>query len=204
MPAEQCSGNGGFSKSNPAGGSSGRPVSIRRRVRTVDPPYGRPWGHPCNAARGLFARNIGPADLAIAGEADRRRARGAILMKVLEWQSDQTAVFHFQERRLDAINAPQMRDTLIRSIERGMTRIILDLQEVRFMDSTALGACISGAQRIGPLGRVVLAGARGDVKRLLDLTHMHLVFDLHPSLADATRTQDSLVSVVAGVARRAE
>lgn len=116
-------------------------------------------------------------------------------MRMSEWRSKQTVILRVEEPRLDAMNAPHLRSTLLRFIELGMTRIILDLREVGFMDSSALGACITGAQRIGPLGQVVLAGARGEVSRLFELTHMHRVFRVYESLADAVRADDSLVSV---------
>ncbi len=87
--------------------------------------------------------------------------------------------------RLDASTAPALRDALASRIEAGAHCLILDLSGVAFLDSSALGALIATAKRVGPLGHFGVAGTLPAVARLFALTHMDRVFALHPSTAEA-------------------
>ncbi len=83
--------------------------------------------------------------------------------------------------RLDAATAPALRDTLLGRIEQGAHLLLLDLSGVAFLDSSALGALIATAKRMGPLGRFGVSGVQPAVARLFALTHMDRVFSIHPS-----------------------
>jgi len=104
-----------------------------------------------------------------------RTERGVLLIKI-------------EETRLEASNAPALRELLIGRIETGRDQIVLDLEHVTFMDSSALGALIGGIKKMGPLGTLALSGATGPVLQLLKLTRMDKVFTLHSS-ASAALTQ---------------
>lgn len=87
--------------------------------------------------------------------------------------------------RLDASTSADLRSALTGRIEAGAHTLILDLSGVSFLDSSALGALIATAKRIGPLGHFGVAGTQPAVARLFALTHMNRVFTLHPSTAEA-------------------
>jgi anti-sigma B factor antagonist len=94
------------------------------------------------------------------------------------------------ETRVDAAKAPALRDELLRQIDAGHSRIVLDLSATDFMDSSGLGALVSAMKRLGSRGRLAIAGAQGAVTRLFTLTRMDRVFALHPSV-DAAVAQMS-------------
>lgn len=87
--------------------------------------------------------------------------------------------------RLDSAEAPALRSALLGQIEQGVQHLVLDLSDVDFLDSSALGALIATAKRIAPLGRFGVSGVRPAVARLFALTHMDRVFSIHPNTAEA-------------------
>lgn len=97
-------------------------------------------------------------------------ARGSIL------------VLRVHEARLDAARAPALREELIRKVEAGHDRIVLDLSGTAFMDSSGLGALVSCLKRMGARGSLAVVGAQGAVARLFGLTRMDRVFSLHPDV----------------------
>lgn len=106
-------------------------------------------------------------------------------MDVNEEEQGGALVLRPSESRLDAARAPALREALLRRIEDGRTRIVLDLSGVSFMDSSGLGALVSALKRLGPGGTLAVAGATGAVARLFQLTRMDRVFALHPDVASA-------------------
>lgn len=89
------------------------------------------------------------------------------------------------EARLDANNAATLRETLIAYIDGGRQSMVLDLNGVSFVDSSALGALISAMKRMGPLGTLAIAGVQPAVDRLFTITRMNRVFSLHAGTAEA-------------------
>jgi anti-sigma B factor antagonist len=87
--------------------------------------------------------------------------------------------------RLDVSNAAELRAALLSAFDTGAGRVVLDLSDVDFLDSSALGALIAAAKRALPRGLFAVAGIRPAVARLFELTNMSLVFPIHPDLGDA-------------------
>ena len=106
-------------------------------------------------------------------------------MKMMENVRNGRTVLTVAEARLDAANAPELREALHGCIDTGKTQLVLDLSAVSFMDSSALGALISAVKKLGPLGGLSIVGSRGPVARLFSVTRMDRVFALHPSVEAA-------------------
>ena len=106
-------------------------------------------------------------------------------MNVTEETRGALLVLRVHEPRLDAARAPALREALIRHVEAGHDRIVLDLSGTSFMDSSGLGALVSGLKRLGARGTLAVAGSGGDVARLFKLTRMDRVFALHPDVESA-------------------
>lgn len=96
-------------------------------------------------------------------------------------------ILRMRESRLDASTAPALREALIERIAKGQQSIILDLGEVGFMDSSALGALIAAVKKLGPLGSISVAAMRSPVARLFSLTRMDRVFPVNATVTDAIR-----------------
>lgn len=91
------------------------------------------------------------------------------------------------EKRIDASTATEFKEKINEWIESGNRRIVLNLSEVDFIDSSGLGAIISGLKKIGNDGRLVICVVKETVMSLFRLTRMNRVFDIYPSEDEALR-----------------
>ena len=97
------------------------------------------------------------------------------------------SVILVDETRLDASIAESFKVYLFDLIDSGKNKIVVDLSQVRFMDSSGLGALVAGLKKTAGSGAFVLASAQPAVKDLFDLTSMDKLFKLHDSVADAVQ-----------------
>lgn len=108
-------------------------------------------------------------------------------MNIDEQRSGGLCVLRPMRARLDASIAPELREALIARISQGEQSIILDLGEVSFMDSSALGALIAAAKRLGPTGTIAVAAMAAPVAKLFNMTRMDRVFSVNASVPDAVK-----------------
>ncbi len=107
---------------------------------------------------------------------------------------------------LDIQTAPQLEQQVAGLIKDGHRRLVVDLAEATFLDSTAMRALVTtiAPLRDDPAAAVVLAGAGGIVERALTvsgISQMFISFDTRSAaiegLADTTRPlQDGWRAVV--------
>lgn len=88
-------------------------------------------------------------------------------------------VVRVTELRLDASKAPTFKERIGSLIDQGASRLVLDLRDVDFIDSSGLGMIVSCLKRLGPTGNLAIAGANGPVRRLFTLTRMDRVFSMY-------------------------
>ena len=87
---------------------------------------------------------------------------------------------------LDIATSPTVRAALTSASERGNHRLIVDLTQVDFLDSTGLGALIGGQRRAKEFnGEVRLVAKEGQILRLLRITGLLKVFAVYATLDDA-------------------
>ena len=84
--------------------------------------------------------------------------------------------------RIDAASAIQFKDGLRELTADGPTRVILDLSEVSFLDSSGLGAVVAAMKQLGEDRQLELAGLTPNVQKVFRLTRMDLVFTIHSSV----------------------
>jgi anti-sigma B factor antagonist len=80
------------------------------------------------------------------------------------------------ESRISADIAPSFKEDLIHYITTGNRKIVLDMSDVTFIDSSGLGALIASLKIFGNDGELVLCGARDAVENMFKLTRMNKVF----------------------------
>jgi len=72
---------------------------------------------------------------------------------------------------IDTAVVPELRRSLDSALETGCRNLVLDLTDVTYADSSALGLLVWLDHRMRPLaGKIVLAGANRDVERILELS----------------------------------
>jgi anti-sigma B factor antagonist len=90
------------------------------------------------------------------------------------------------EGEVDIYSAPQFKEVLLKGIEEGASRIIVDLAKVTFIDSTALGVLVSGAKRVRPQnGTLDIVCADDNITRIFEITGLDRIFGIYPTRADA-------------------
>ncbi len=81
-------------------------------------------------------------------------------------------------RRLDAVLAPKLKELVAELVADGNNKIVLDVSNVEFMDSSGLGAAVAALKIVGGPGDMAICGASGLVADLFKLTHMDRVFTM--------------------------
>lgn len=86
-------------------------------------------------------------------------------------------------------NETTMREKLRELLEDGETRIVLDLGEVTFMDSSGLAELITAHVTVERYSaEVKLANVGKNIAKLLDITKLSYVFEIFDSPEDAARS----------------
>src|SRR3954466_1615723 len=88
---------------------------------------------------------------------------------------------------LDLYNAHTVRETLIACCEEAPDRLVVDLSEVKFIDSTALGVLIEARTRMANRKSFLLAAPGLETRRALEISGLDRHFAVHETL-DAART----------------
>ena len=86
--------------------------------------------------------------------------------------------------RIDAAAAIDFRAAIQAAIGNAR-KVVLDIAQVTFVDSTGLGAIVSILKMPGGPRTVAIAGACGQVEVLFRLTRMNKVFIMYRSCAEA-------------------
>lgn len=88
--------------------------------------------------------------------------------------------------RLDAMNAQMLKETFNQIIEGGVTHLVVDLEQVPFIDSAGLAVLVSAlksTRRVG--GSVLLSGIQPQARTVFSLTMLDRVFSIYPSVKAA-------------------
>jgi anti-sigma B factor antagonist len=109
-------------------------------------------------------------------------------MQLQEAKTANALIVRPLEKRIDAATATDFKQKMNHWIDTGNRRIVLNLSKVDFMDSSGLGAVISGLKKIGDDGNIVICGVKETVMSLFRLTRMDRVFDIFPSEEEALKT----------------
>ena len=90
--------------------------------------------------------------------------------------------------QLDAGNAKEFKRDVAPLIE-PCKKVIFDLGELRFVDSSGLGAMLSCLRQLNAKGGdLKLCAMTKPVRALFELVRMHRIFEIHASRSDALRS----------------
>ncbi len=95
-------------------------------------------------------------------------------------------IISIREERVDAHNSNDLKDELKNLFDGGKKNVLVDLRDVRFIDSSGLGALVSGLKNaISHQGTLKLSALQPQVKSMFELTRLHRVFDIYSNKEDA-------------------
>ena len=87
---------------------------------------------------------------------------------------------------IDLFTAPEFKQRLMAPIVSGVDRIVVDLTDTTFIDSSSLGVLIAAHRRLKVRGgRLVVASDNDAIVKTLRITGLDGVFPLVPSVAEA-------------------
>ena len=86
---------------------------------------------------------------------------------------------------LDLYNAHQVRDALFEVCSDSPQRIVVDLGEVDFIDSTALGVLIEARTKLDNRGAFMLAAPGFETRRALEISGLDKLFPVHDTVPEA-------------------
>jgi anti-sigma B factor antagonist len=104
---------------------------------------------------------------------------------VREVMENGTAVVVRLAGELDLYNADAVREALLAAVERAPQRLVVDLEAVRFIDSTALGVLIEARSKVTDRGSFVLAAPGLETRRALEVSGLDRHFTVERTVADA-------------------
>jgi anti-sigma B factor antagonist len=95
---------------------------------------------------------------------------------------------------VDLYTAPEFKERLVELIESGKTKIVVDLSDATFIDSTTLGVLVGGVKRLRPAGgSLALVCSDQNITKIFEITGLDRVFPIH-------ETRDQALSSVASAA----
>jgi anti-sigma B factor antagonist len=90
-----------------------------------------------------------------------------------------------ETNRIDSAGAIEFKEAMREMTRQASARVVLDLSQVRFLDSSGLGAVVAVMKMLAPERRLELSGLTPTVAKVFRLTRLDSVFTIHPSLPDS-------------------
>ncbi|GIF50684.1 anti-anti-sigma factor [Asanoa ferruginea] len=93
---------------------------------------------------------------------------------------------------LDMATAPQLQDQITDLLDRGLSRLVFDLTELSFCDSTGLSVFVRAKNSTDEAGGVVrLAAPQRGVRRILEVSGLVEVLHTYPTVDEAVAADAS-------------
>ena len=108
-------------------------------------------------------------------------------MKLESQRRGEMIVIQVMDDRIDAAGAIQFKERMRELIAEPSDRVVLDMSNVGFLDSSGLGAVVSVMKVLGPIRRLELSGLTPTVEKVFRLTRMDSVFIIHKILPEERR-----------------
>lgn len=88
---------------------------------------------------------------------------------------------------IDVSTSPKLRERLVSLVNKGATRLVIDLEGVEFIDSTGLGVLVGVLKRVRARdGSLSIVCSKAGLLRVFTITGLEKVFAIYPSVESAT------------------
>jgi len=88
--------------------------------------------------------------------------------------------------RLDAASSKTFKEEVVQRAAKGAKRLVIDLGQVRFLDSSGLGVLVSCLRQFTASGGdIKICGLRPEIQSLFALTRLNKVFDIFATAEEA-------------------
>lgn len=107
-------------------------------------------------------------------------------MKYAIDKKDQYSLIRLMEENLNAVKAPDLKSELVVFKNEGVRNLIIDVQDVKYIDSSGLSAILTANRLFGEEGTFVLTGVnQPSVKSLISLTRLDGVITILPTESES-------------------
>lgn len=87
---------------------------------------------------------------------------------------------------IDVYTAPKLREAFIDLVAQGSYQLVIDMEQVEFLDSTGLGVLVGGLKRVRAHdGTLRLVCSQERILKIFRVTGLTKVFPIHASLDEA-------------------
>lgn len=87
---------------------------------------------------------------------------------------------------IDVYTAPRLRQALIDLVDSGAKKIVVDMENVDFLDSTGLGVLVGSLKRVkGEDGTMAIVATQDKILKIFDITGLNKVFPMYESVEEA-------------------
>ena len=113
-------------------------------------------------------------------------SKGEELVQIFARRHDKTTILDLSGN-IDFRNSPEVRQSVLREIRENRTsRVLVNLSQVRHIDSSGIASLVEGLRASRDLGsRLILFGLSSHVREVLHLFHLTKLFEVYESEAQA-------------------
>ncbi|MBV6655627.1 MAG: STAS domain-containing protein [Mameliella sp.] len=95
-------------------------------------------------------------------------------------------VFTLQEENFNSLIAPEVKSELVMLADKDVKNLVMDLSEVKYLDSSGLSAILTADRLWKKIGSFVLAGAEQPaVKKLMEISRLDTILTMVPTVSEA-------------------
>ena len=104
-------------------------------------------------------------------------------------KNEQSVVLHIKGE-VDLYSSPKVRKEIMDQVKRKPQVILVNLEGVRYMDSSGVATLIEGLQQCKKVKtRFALFGLQDNVREVFELTRLDKIFEIHKDRASASDPQ---------------
>jgi anti-anti-sigma factor len=101
-------------------------------------------------------------------------------------KQDQYSILALDEENLNSTIAPNLKSDFIFFNNEGVRNLILDMSNVKFVDSSGLSAILTGHRLWNSGGSFIIAGElQPMVKKLIEISRLDTILTLTPTVSEA-------------------
>ena len=106
-------------------------------------------------------------------------------MRIDDTKFGEVLVLKPLDSRIDASASTSFKGVVVEKINEGNFKIVLDLSNIDFIDSSGLGSIVSSLKTLGDEGELVICGVKETVMSLFKITRMTRIFQFFKTPEEA-------------------
>jgi len=101
-------------------------------------------------------------------------------------KQEKYTVLKLEEENLNSVLSPVLKSEFVLYYNKGVKNLVLDLSDVKFVDSSGLSSILVADRLWKKLGSFILTGIQHDsVKKLIEISRLDSVLNIFPTLKEA-------------------